>query len=285
MRDRHRPAHLQPCQGVDQRVGPEPRVGAQRQRPGGASVSHPGDELFDEALVRRAAKIPCGAGRAAPRRCRPGWRAAGGSRATGVAVGGTVLGLAVHLADRRVQIDRHRAGARSRAQRPSPSERLGDHRVELADVAERERAQERAERRRSHHPERQHPPVAPARSLSAWSMWDPPARIAATSVRTLRPGRRATDPADEPHRLSSRALRARGGPSTSPARSTPRRRPTSRRRRSPRCGRSRAILDSLEVPPGLWRRLASNTVIVPAQGGSFADTRPLSASNSSVDRG
>jgi hypothetical protein len=40
-----------------------------------------------------------------------------------------------------------------------------------------------------HHPERLDQWVAPARSRSAWSMWEPPAKIVATKVSTLRPGR------------------------------------------------------------------------------------------------
>jgi hypothetical protein len=39
------------------------------------------------------------------------------------------------------------------------------------------------------------------------------------------------------------------------------------------CGRSRAILDALKVPPGLWATTTSNTVIVPAQEALSADTR------------
>ena len=72
-----------------------------------------------------------------------------------VAVGGALLQLAVDLADGRVEIDHHPIGARTGPQRPGPSDRLGDHLVELADVSEGEGPQERAERRRRHHPKRQ----------------------------------------------------------------------------------------------------------------------------------
>jgi hypothetical protein len=73
----------------------------------------------------------------------------------GVAVGGALLQLAVDLADGRVEIDHHRLGARTGSERPGPSDRLGDHLVELADVSEGEGPQERAQRRRRHDPKRQ----------------------------------------------------------------------------------------------------------------------------------
>ena len=57
-----------------------------------------------------------------------------------VAVGGTVFLFAVHLTDRRIEIDRHRRVARTGARRPCPADRLGDDFVELADMPERERA-------------------------------------------------------------------------------------------------------------------------------------------------
>src|SRR6266508_604451 len=50
-RDGDRPADVQPAQGVDQLVGPEPRIGSQAQRCGGAGAADPGDEFFDEAFV------------------------------------------------------------------------------------------------------------------------------------------------------------------------------------------------------------------------------------------
>ena len=74
-----------------------------------------------------------------------------------VAAGGAVLGLAEHLADRRVQIDRHRRRPGPSAHRPGPPDGLGDHCVELAEVAGGERPQERPQRRWCHHPERQDP--------------------------------------------------------------------------------------------------------------------------------
>jgi hypothetical protein len=65
----------------------------------------------------------------------------------GVAVGGPLLVVAVDLADGGVDVDRHRRLAGTGAGRPRPAQGdLGDS-VELADVAEGERAQERPQRR------------------------------------------------------------------------------------------------------------------------------------------
>ena len=66
----------------------------------------------------------------------------------GVAVRGALLVVAVDLADERVDVDDQPPVAGAGARRPRARERLGEHAVELADVPERERAQERAERRR-----------------------------------------------------------------------------------------------------------------------------------------
>ena len=73
-----------------------------------------------------------------------------------VAVRGAVFVFAVHLTHRRVEIDCHWIGARSRAEAPRAPQRFADHPVELADMTERERPQERPQRRGSHHPEPQH---------------------------------------------------------------------------------------------------------------------------------
>jgi hypothetical protein len=62
----------------------------------------------------------------------------------------------VHLTDRGIQIDGQRLVARSSASRPRPIQDRGEETIQLADVTERERAQERATRRRCHHPMPQH---------------------------------------------------------------------------------------------------------------------------------
>lgn len=69
---------------------------------------------------------------------------------------GAVLGLARHLTDRRVHLDRHRLGGRPGTASPATADRLGDHLVELADVTEGERPQEGAPRGGGHDTEWQH---------------------------------------------------------------------------------------------------------------------------------
>jgi len=69
----------------------------------------------------------------------------------GVPVGGTVLLLVADLVDGRVDIDDEALVTWSRAERPGGGERLTDHLFQLADMAEGERPQERAQRGRRHH--------------------------------------------------------------------------------------------------------------------------------------
>jgi len=74
------------------------------------------------------------------------------AKPVGVAVGGPTLGVAVDLAHRRIDIDHQLLGARAGAGGPGSGQQgLGDL-VELADVAEGERPQERAQRGGGHHP-------------------------------------------------------------------------------------------------------------------------------------
>ena len=73
-----------------------------------------------------------------------------------VAVAGTVFLFAVDFTDRRVDIDHEAPTGGPGACAPRPAQRLTDDAVELPDAAEREGPQKRAERRRGHHPERQH---------------------------------------------------------------------------------------------------------------------------------
>ena len=84
-----------------------------------------------------------------------------------VAVAGAVFVFAVDFADRRVDIDHQRRLAGAGAQCPRPGEGVADDGFELADVTEREGPQERAQRRRCHHPMAEPPAVEPARSTSA----------------------------------------------------------------------------------------------------------------------
>jgi hypothetical protein len=69
------------------------------------------------------------------------------AKGPGVAVGGAALVVAVDLADGGVHVDGHRLGPRSGASGPRPGKDLLGGLVELADVAEGERAQERAQGR------------------------------------------------------------------------------------------------------------------------------------------
>ncbi|MHB8594277.1 MAG: hypothetical protein ACYDB3_08095 [Acidimicrobiales bacterium] len=82
----------------------------------------------------------------------------------------TVLGVAAHLADGQIEVDDEGIGARSRSERPRPAQALGEHPVESANVAEGEGPQDvpsvdgamtRCGRTAW---------VAPARSMSAWSI-------------------------------------------------------------------------------------------------------------------
>ena len=67
------------------------------------------------------------------------------ARARVAGVAGALLGEAVGLADRRVEVDRERRGAGSRSGRPGAGEQLAADAVELADVAPAEAAQESPE--------------------------------------------------------------------------------------------------------------------------------------------
>lgn len=97
-----------------------------------------GDELLAEALgpplgVGRAFAHPgvqhlAGVGACCEQRMVP--------KSLRVAVGGADLVLAVHLADRRVEVDDE--AIRETEKRPGAGDRLSDHGVELADVAEGE---------------------------------------------------------------------------------------------------------------------------------------------------
>ena len=71
-----------------------------------------------------------------------------------VAVAGTLLGLARHLTDCGVDIDRQRPRCRPSRPRPLPGNIVD--RFELADMTKRKGSQERAQRRRCHHPMRHH---------------------------------------------------------------------------------------------------------------------------------
>ena len=73
-----------------------------------------------------------------------------------VAVAGAVLGLAAHLTDGGVEVDDQPVRSRPGTERPRPTQCLGQDRIELAHMAERERPEERAQGGWGHHPVGQH---------------------------------------------------------------------------------------------------------------------------------
>ena len=90
--------------------------------------------------------------------------------------------------------------ARSRASRPRPSQDRGEETIQLADVTERERAQERATRRWCHHPMPQH--LVGGTRAQHINIVDAvtPTVIEESNVRILRPGR---DPPGRPPRSTN----------------------------------------------------------------------------------
>ena len=108
MRDGDRPAHTEAPQGVDQGMGPEPRVGPQAQRGGGAGPADTGDELFDEALGAPLAGTFAQPGVEHLAGLRDGGQQRVVAQGAGVAVGGALLVVAVDLADRGVHVDGQR---------------------------------------------------------------------------------------------------------------------------------------------------------------------------------
>ena len=106
--DGDRPVDPEPIQRIDQLVGPEPRIGPQRQRARRAGASHPSDQLFDEpvrAPLTRSFPQPrvehlTGVGPSREQRVV--------AKHPRVTERSAVFLFAVDLAYRRVHIDRHR---------------------------------------------------------------------------------------------------------------------------------------------------------------------------------
>ena len=155
----HRVTHVQPPQGGDRVVGPEPRVHPHRQLAAGTGAAHPGDELVDEPA---GTALGVGGSFAHPgvqhlTAVGPGGEQRVIAEHVGVAEPGTLFLFAVDRTDRRVDVDHQRIGAGTGTGRPRPLQGLADDGFELADMPEREGTQERPQRRRRHHPMTEHP--------------------------------------------------------------------------------------------------------------------------------
>ena len=129
----------------------EAAVGAHRQLPARSGSAHPRYRLTQEVGGPPGG---VGAALAQPRHqhvTRPGRNREQrviAAHARVAVVPGALLGEAVGLADRRVEVDRERRGAGSRSVRPGAGEQCAAEAVELADVAPAEAAQEGPERGR-----------------------------------------------------------------------------------------------------------------------------------------
>ncbi len=132
----------------------KPGVRPQHDQAGMAGAAHAREQLVHESL---GAALRVGLALAvADVQHLAGIGAGGDDRVISVdarvPVGGALLLIPVDLADEAVQIDHQRPIARTRASPPRPPERDIQDAVELTDVPEGERAQERPERRGCHHP-------------------------------------------------------------------------------------------------------------------------------------
>ena len=134
----------------------EARVGPQHDRPDRAGSAHAGDGLFDEPSCP-----PSGVGRSGPKPqvqdfagLGPGGQQRVVAALAGVTERGSLLGVTVNLDDGGVHVDGQRAIAGAGTGRPRPTQSDISNAVELADMTEGERPQERAHRRRRHGPVR-----------------------------------------------------------------------------------------------------------------------------------
>jgi hypothetical protein len=156
--DGDRVADLVGAQPVDELGRPEAGVHPKRQLAGRVRAAQPGDQFVDEPQdpaggVRRALAQPCVQHLAAvggKRQQRVQAELAGG------AVASALLVIAADLADRGVHVHHQRPVPRARTRRPCPGQQLAGDPVELADVAEGERAQPGPDRGRRHHAVTQH---------------------------------------------------------------------------------------------------------------------------------
>src|SRR6266567_2315982 len=169
---------------------PEGRVGADQDLTCGASATHPGDQLLDEAKrAASRARLPLAQADVQHlARARAGSEDRVVAALAGVAEAGALLGGTVHLPDEGVDVDHKALTARSRAGHPGSPDRLRQHPIELAHMPEAERAQEGAERRGRHHAvSKQRLGAAGPQHVAIVDRIGSKA-IACTSEQTLRPG-------------------------------------------------------------------------------------------------
>ncbi len=128
-----------------------------------------------------------------------------------IPVARTTLGLAAHLADGGVEVDDEPTRPRARTEGPGPAKGFAEHPVELADVTEGERPQERSERGRCHHPMPQHRLRGPGAQHVGVVDMGPARRHGVHQGEHLAPRQRAADPAREVDGGIDQALEAEPG--------------------------------------------------------------------------
>lgn len=182
-----------------------------------------------------------------------------------------MFGFAVGLGDGRVEIDHQLfAPSRAGARRPRVGQQPAVHLVELADMTERERPEERADRRRCQRHEPQHLPGG-TRTQSVQRI-----NVGCTGDHAHHDrhhlGRSVRDtgvnpPADQTRQAETALPRV--AITTGPNRT-----PDSADRRPPRPGQDCAKMYSQKVPFWTGDDAASNTVILPALKALSAYARP-----------
>ena len=243
----------------------EAAVGAHRQLPARSGSADPAHRLTQEV---GGAAGGVGAALAQPghqhvtRPGRNGEQRVIAAHARVAVVPGALLGQAVGLADRRIEVDRERRVAWSRPGRPAAGEQLAAEAVELADVAPAEAAQEGPERGRRLHGAAEHAPGAAGAQRSGV--------VDALAARERRGDQgqqlcRRRSPAPARHRgrrSCRRALADRDAGRAWPGGAAPHRPPGGRRRRRCLSGRGRSLLASNGC--SLWLVRDLSKTIVPA---------------------
>ena len=155
-------------------------------------------------------------------------------------VSGASLGLARHLTDRGVHIDRHRRLAGTAAGCPRPTQHRPGSLVELADVTPRERAQERPDR----------PTAPPARTQHRSG------RARPQTIHVIDMGGAHQHRRHQRRHLPPRRRRARRRPKRTeprPPKTPDPASPSSRRRQQARIGDQRLIIENHPEPVNITR--------------------------------